>query len=103
MTPIFNWNCKELFLYLVAEYETSKNKLNQVVLWDKIIERGDNAIVNVNHKPNKYYFFDDGDELRWVVDLRFSFKNNFRTCTTNYFTPEKNCLNRILLKNIDKC
>merc|ERR1712098_119995 len=44
LTPLFNWNVKQLFLYLTAEYETPNNKLNQVVLWDKIILRGENAL-----------------------------------------------------------
>lgn len=30
LTPLFNWNTKQLFLYLVAEYETQNNKVNQV-------------------------------------------------------------------------
>ena len=30
--PLFNWNVKQLFLYLTAEYQTPNNKLNQVVL-----------------------------------------------------------------------
>ena len=30
LSPLFNWNVKQLFLYLTAEYETPNNKLNQV-------------------------------------------------------------------------
>ena len=30
LNPLFNWNVKQLFLYLTAEYETPNNKLNQV-------------------------------------------------------------------------
>lgn len=30
LTPIFNWNVKQIFLLLVAEYSTSKNAVNQV-------------------------------------------------------------------------
>ncbi|VDN41229.1 unnamed protein product [Gongylonema pulchrum] len=29
LTPIFNWNVKQLFLYLVAEYSTSTSPVNQ--------------------------------------------------------------------------
>merc|ERR1711937_909129 len=38
-TSIWNWNVKQLFLYLVAEYKTDRNDLNQVVVWDKIVKR----------------------------------------------------------------
>ena len=30
LTPLFNWNAKQLFVFLAAEYETVDNKLNQV-------------------------------------------------------------------------
>ena len=30
LNPLFNWNVKQLFLYLTAEYETPNNQLNQV-------------------------------------------------------------------------
>lgn len=32
LTPLFNWNTKQLFVYLTAEYETQNNKVNQVRL-----------------------------------------------------------------------
>ncbi|VEN33831.1 unnamed protein product [Callosobruchus maculatus] len=30
LTHLFNWNVKQLFLYLTAEYKTENNELNQV-------------------------------------------------------------------------
>uniref|UniRef100_A0A6I8PWZ5 Signal peptidase complex subunit 3 n=1 Tax=Xenopus tropicalis TaxID=8364 RepID=A0A6I8PWZ5_XENTR len=44
LQPIFDWNVKQLFIYLSAEYATRSNTLNQVVLWDKIILRGGDEI-----------------------------------------------------------
>nr|QBH72901.1 microsomal signal peptidase 23 kd subunit [Thermobia domestica] len=64
LTPLFNWNVKQLFLYLTAEYATPNNKLNQVVLWDKIIQRGENAVLDFKNVNTKYYFWDDGNGLR---------------------------------------
>ncbi|XP_018329949.1 signal peptidase complex subunit 3 [Agrilus planipennis] len=64
LTDIFNWNVKQLFLYLTAEYETPDNKLNQVILWDKIILRGENAVLDFKNMNTKYYFWDDGNGLR---------------------------------------
>lgn len=63
LNPIFNWNVKQLFLYLTAEYETGNNKINQVVLWDKIILRGENANLQLKDLHSKYYFWDDGNGL----------------------------------------
>lgn len=30
LTDLYNWNVKQLFLYLTAEYKTPSNELNQV-------------------------------------------------------------------------
>ncbi|CAF1149775.1 unnamed protein product [Didymodactylos carnosus] len=38
--------------------------LNQVVLWDKILRRGENARINLHELNSKYYFWDDGENLR---------------------------------------
>lgn len=64
LSSLFNWNVKQLFLYLTAEYETKQNELNQVVLWDKIILRGENAVLDFKNMNTKYYFWDDGNGLR---------------------------------------
>jgi len=64
LSDVFNWNCKQLFLYLMAEYETDANQVNQVVLWDKIIQRGEDAKLNLKKQRPKYDFFDDGASLR---------------------------------------
>ncbi|XP_058883661.1 signal peptidase complex subunit 3-like isoform X1 [Acipenser ruthenus] len=64
LRPIFDWNVKQLFLYLSAEYETKSNALNQVVLWDKIILRGENTNLSLKDMKSKYFFFDDGNGLR---------------------------------------
>jgi len=61
---LFNWNVKQLFVYMTAEYETASNKLNQVVLWDKIISRGKEAFLDYEDLKSKYYFFDDGHGLK---------------------------------------
>ena len=31
-----------------------------MVLWDKIIQRGDKAVIDLRNMNTKYYFFDDG-------------------------------------------
>jgi len=41
-------------------------EVNQVVIWDKIIIRGDNALLNYQGMNTKYYFFDDGLGLKYV-------------------------------------
>jgi len=60
----FNWNVKMIFLYLVAEYESEDNVLNQSVLWDKIVMRGDKVKIDLNRASPKYFFFDDKNNMR---------------------------------------
>ena len=38
--------------------------VNQVVLWDKIILRGDSAYLDLSGAKTKYRFFDDGKGLK---------------------------------------
>jgi signal peptidase complex subunit 3 len=74
MRPTFHWNVKQIFVYVVAEYETSSKKLNQIVLWDKIIEAIDPESKKIIDEQNvfvKYALVDQGDELRGKnVELR---------------------------------
>ena len=37
---------------------------SQVVLWDKIIQRGENANLDMKNMNTNYYFWDDGNGLR---------------------------------------
>jgi signal peptidase complex subunit 3 len=64
MSQLFDWNTKQLFLYLTAHYKTPQNVVNQVVLWDHIIERGEETKISLKNHHTKYYFWDDGNGLR---------------------------------------
>ncbi|KAG7260267.1 hypothetical protein CRUP_001499 [Coryphaenoides rupestris] len=46
------------------KYTTKSNSLNQVVLWDKIVLRGENSNLILRDMKSKYFFFDDGNGLR---------------------------------------
>lgn len=65
MTPAFHWNVKQLFVYVVAQYKTESKELNQVVIWDKIVESiDDNKVIDEKNIFVKYALVDQGDELR---------------------------------------
>ena len=63
LAPAFHWNIKQLFVYVVAQYET-EGRINQVVLWDKIVEAADPKIIDESNVFVKYALVDQGDELR---------------------------------------
>ncbi|KAF6165778.1 hypothetical protein GIB67_012675 [Kingdonia uniflora] len=52
-----------VFVFLAAEYETSKNSLNQISLWDHIIQDKDQAKIQ-KQVPTKYPLVDQGHNLR---------------------------------------
>ncbi|KAJ3065014.1 Signal peptidase complex subunit [Podochytrium sp. JEL0797] len=58
LTPLFNWNTKQLFVMLVAEYETDSHEFNQVTLWDDIISSKDEAMLKLKRKKCEYPFSD---------------------------------------------
>ncbi|KAF7489907.1 Signal peptidase complex subunit 3 [Sarcoptes scabiei] len=59
----FDWNTKQLFIFLTAQYRTKNNALSQVVLWDHIMLREDEHILSLKNQHSKYYFWDDGNGL----------------------------------------
>ena len=62
---LFHWNTKQLFLYLVLEYETPNYERNQIVVWDRIVRRtGDNHRISINKLKNKYAVNDINDLLQ---------------------------------------
>lgn len=64
LTPAFHWNIKQLFVYVVAVYET-QGRTNEVVLWDKIVEAGDPKVLKEKNTFVKYALVDKrGGELR---------------------------------------
>jgi signal peptidase complex subunit 3 len=63
--PAFHWNVKQLFVFVCAEFSTPSNPVNEIVLWDKIIEASD-PVKKVHEKNSviKYPLSDQYDELR---------------------------------------
>ncbi|KAJ6558063.1 signal peptidase 22kDa subunit [Mycena capillaripes] len=58
LSPLFNWNTKQLFLYLDVEYKNAKGVQNAVVIWDRIVRRKADAKIHVTAKKQKYPFKD---------------------------------------------
>ena len=64
MTPAFHWNVKQLFIAVVASYETPAKQINQIVVWDKILEAIDpNKVIQDDNVFVKYALVDQGDQL----------------------------------------
>ncbi|KIK10125.1 hypothetical protein K443DRAFT_139893 [Laccaria amethystina LaAM-08-1] len=75
LTPLFNWNTKQLFLYLEAEYINTQGVKNDVVIWDRIVRRKEDASINVAGK-NKYNFREHSASFKNVPPANYSLKYN---------------------------
>jgi signal peptidase complex subunit 3 len=64
LRPAFHWNLKQLFVFVLAEYETNANSLNQVIIWDRIIKSPEEALIKEKNEFVKYALIDQGQELR---------------------------------------
>ena len=68
-SPVFHWNCKQIYLYLVLEYQTESNGRNEMIIWDKIIQSPqltgykDGPVFNTKNSRNKYPITDVSDQL----------------------------------------
>lgn len=54
LRPAWDWNTKQLFVYLVASYETEDYTENKLVLWDGIIRKKEDALINKIHERAEY-------------------------------------------------
>jgi signal peptidase complex subunit 3 len=64
LAPAFHWNLKQLFVFVVAEYASDANPLNQVIIWDKIVQSPEEAKFKFKNEFVKYALIDQGSELR---------------------------------------
>lgn len=59
LTPLFNWNTKQVFVYLTAEYDgKSAGSGSTVTYWDKIINDKKDAVLNMKNVKSKYSVWD---------------------------------------------
>ncbi|KAK7204031.1 signal peptidase 22kDa subunit [Myxozyma melibiosi] len=57
LSPLFNWNTKQLFVYLAATYP-GKQYANKVVFWDSIITSKEDAIISLRNTTANYQIYD---------------------------------------------
>ncbi|CUM68408.1 uncharacterized protein PRCAT00006131001 [Priceomyces carsonii] len=59
LSPLFNWNTKQVFVYLTAEYPgKSDTSSNKITYWDKIITDKDDAKISLRNQASKYSVWD---------------------------------------------
>ncbi len=63
---VFNWNVKQLFVYVTARYGTPDRPFNEVVVWDRVVNRTADARLRLTDAFNEYPLTDAGTGLRGV-------------------------------------
>ena len=64
LRTVFNWNVKQLFVFVTAQYRTPTNGFNEVVIWDRVVNQTADARLRLNGAFNKYPIIDQHTELR---------------------------------------
>lgn len=61
----FSWNTKQLYVYVLVEFETEKNAYNEMVIWNRIIQHKQNANMNIRKLQRMFPFVisDQGESL----------------------------------------
>lgn len=79
LSPLFNWNTKQVFVYLTAEYHGTEGHqtLSEVTYWDKIITKRDEADLEVHDTKSKYSVWDLEEKLEGR-ELVFKLKWNIQ-------------------------
>merc|ERR1719424_2162262 len=64
LTSEFHWNMNQLFVYLVASYNSTSNVRNEVTLWDRIVSNEEEAMLTARQLMVEYPMRDQHRELR---------------------------------------
>lgn len=62
--PLFDWNTKQVFVSLAAQYDSKKHTRNEVVIWDRILRSKQDAHVALDTVRNKYGFREVGRSFK---------------------------------------
>lgn len=58
LSGLFNWNVKQLFVFIKATWETKTNSHNEQIIWDRIIQSPHDAVLQLNASSPKYLVID---------------------------------------------
>ncbi|AMD20200.1 HDL544Cp [Eremothecium sinecaudum] len=84
LTNLFNWNTKQVFVYLTAEYSGAKkpDTSSEVTFWDQIVKDKDHANLSLRNVKSKYSVWDIEDKIS-ERDLTFKLHWNIQPWVGN--------------------
>ncbi|GAC71579.1 branched chain aminotransferase BCAT1 [Moesziomyces antarcticus T-34] len=75
-SPLFDWNTKQIFVSIAANYTSSKHSSNEVVIWDRILRSKNDAHIALNSATNKYGLREVGRSFAAIENATFTLKYN---------------------------
>ncbi|PAV15083.1 signal peptidase [Pyrrhoderma noxium] len=76
LTSLFNWNTKQLFVYVQAEYTSADGTQNEIVIWDRIVRRKEDAFIKVSNGRPKYPLRDMARTFKNASPANYTLKYN---------------------------
>jgi len=64
LTNLFDWNCKQVFLFVEASYQTKESGRSRVMVYDAILTSKENAIIRAESIFSEYDIEDFDAQLR---------------------------------------
>lgn len=61
LSTLFNWNTKQVFVYLTAEYDGGAKRSdirNKVTIWDRIITSPEASVLSLRNQRGAYSVYD---------------------------------------------
>lgn len=76
LKPLFNWNTKQVFAYLVADYTGANNATHTIVVWDRIVRRKRDAHLSISSGRSKYPLRDLSGKFEGASAVNFRLMYN---------------------------
>jgi len=86
LSSLFHWNTKNIFVWVTCTYATPDRPINQVVVWDAVIQTKEESVLTLKRQMGEYNLIDQSRGLVGnSVNLTFSWN---RIPVTGLLTTE---------------
>jgi signal peptidase complex subunit 3 len=69
---VFNWNVKQIFVWVAAEYKTPQRTFNEVSIWDKIITDKEDALIDMKEIEAEYGIMEFNHKLKSKDEIKLT-------------------------------
>eukprot|EP01138_Halocafeteria_seosinensis_P012740 gb/GECG01013016.1/.p1 GENE.gb/GECG01013016.1/~~gb/GECG01013016.1/.p1 ORF type:complete len:194 (+),score=18.78 gb/GECG01013016.1/:1-582(+) len=95
--PLFHWNVKQLFVFVIAEYQTGHNETSEVTIFDTIIRSPSEANIQLQ-SVGKYFIVDESEKLKGNL-MKIHLKWDIMPATGILFSGKSDSVHSLRLPN----